>query len=340
MRVLQAIAGAAHGGAETFFVSLVTALARAGLEQRAVIRTHPARTAALAAAAVPTVPVRFGGPLDFGSRRALRRVIADWRPTIVMTWMNRATAACPRGDHVLIARLGGPYDLKYYRRCDHLIAITRGLRDRLVAEGWPGDRVHHIANFATAHAADPIDRGSLDTPAGAPVLLAPGRLHPNKGIDVLIDAMPAIPGAYLWIAGEGPLQRVLADLVERRGLTHRIRFLGWRDDLAALYAAADMVVFPSRREPLGTVIPEAWVHGRPLVAAAAEGPVELITDGVDGLLVPVADPPALAAAINRVLEDSSLCSRLVAAGRKTHAASYTEAMIVGRYLDLFRRLAG
>jgi glycosyltransferase involved in cell wall biosynthesis len=340
MRLLQTMAGGAHGGAETFFVRLASAFARAGLEQEAVIRTDPARASSLRAAGVPVREVRFGGPLDVRSRAALRHVVADFRPRIVLSWMSRATAACPRGDFVHIARLGGPYDLKYYRRCDHLVAVTRGLRDRFVARGWPADRVHVIGNFAEPIEARPADRAQVATPAQAPLLLALGRLHPNKAFDVLIDAVRLLPDAYLWIAGEGPLRRELALHAAARGVTDRIRFLGWRADTASLMAAADLVVVPSRREPHGTVVLEAWAQSRPLVAAAAEGPRELVNDGIDGILVPVDDPEALAAAIRRVLGDGNLRARLAAAGRATLEAHHGEAAVVARYLDLFRRLAG
>ncbi len=340
MRVLQAMAGGDQGGAETFFVALVTALARAGLEQRALIRTHPGRALALGVAGIPTGQVRFGGPLDLASRLAFRRTVRRWRPDIVLTWMSRATAACPRGPYRHIARIGGPYDPKYYRRADHLVVISQGLRDWYVAAGWPAHRIHHIPNFATVGAAAPAERATMATPADAPLLLALGRLHPNKAFDVLIEALPSVPEAHLWIAGDGPLRGELAALAERRGLAHRVRFLGWRADTAALFAAADAVVYPSRREPFGTVTLEAWAHGRPLVAAAAAGPAELITDERDGLLVPVDDPIALAAAIRRVLGDRGLRANLVAAGRARHAALYTEAAVVERYLSLFHALAG
>src|SRR5207253_3162176 len=128
-RLLQAMAGARHGGAETFFVRLAGALQRAGQTQRVVIRHCPDRSGALREAGVAVTELRFGAPFDVASRIAFRREIAEWRPDIVLTWMNRATAMCPTGDFVHVGRLGGYYDLKYYRRCDHLIGNTRAIVD-------------------------------------------------------------------------------------------------------------------------------------------------------------------------------------------------------------------
>ena len=124
MKVLQVMAGAAHGGAETFFVALVSALARAGLEQHAVIRTHAERATKLRAATVPVTELRFGGKLDFLTPLALKREVVAFRPDIAVTWMSRASEKLRPGPFVHVARLGGYYDLKHYRHCDHLVCNT------------------------------------------------------------------------------------------------------------------------------------------------------------------------------------------------------------------------
>src|SRR5690348_4097596 len=146
-RLLQAMAGAAHGGAETFFVRLAGALQRTGQEQRVLIRRDPARAAQLRAAGVDVVEAAFGGRFDFTTGRTFCREIESWRPDIVLSWMSRATRFCRRGDFVHLARLGGYYDLKYYRHCDHLIGNTRSIVDYAVSQGWPAERVHYLPNF-------------------------------------------------------------------------------------------------------------------------------------------------------------------------------------------------
>ncbi len=344
MRVVQAMAGGRHGGAEAFFVRLVAALGRAGLEQRAVIRRHPERARALRAAGIDTVELGFGGALDVITRRRFRREIAAFEPDVVLTWMNRAARHCPATGSagrrfVHAARLGGYYNLKYYRRCDHLIGNTRGIVDYAVEGGWPPERAHHLPNFAAAVDAAAADRAALATPTDAPLLLALGRLHENKALDIAIEALRRLPHAYLWIAGEGPLRGELEALAARRGVAARVRFLGWRDDTAALFAAADVCVYPSRSEPLGNVILEAWAHGVALVAAASAGPSELIEDGVNGVLVPIDDAAALAAAIARVIAEPALASRLADAGRAAYEAGYTERAVVRQYLDFVARVA-
>ena len=338
-RVLQTMAGAAHGGAEAFFTRLVVACARAGLDQHAVIRRNRERSETLRQAGVPVSETRFGGPLDLLSSRLLGREIARFKPDVVLSWMNRATRACPAGDYVHCARLGGYYKLKHYRRCRHLIGNSRGIVAYIIAEGWPAERAHYLPNFVTRETAPAVDRAALDTPAGALLLLALGRLHENKAFDVLIEALAAVPRAYLWLAGSGPLAGQLAAQAARLGVSGRVRMLGWRDDVAALYAAADLFICPSRHEPLGNVVIEAWAQGTPVVAAATGGPAELIDDGVSGLLAPPDDAAGLVEAIARLLADHALGVRLAEAGRGAYEAHFTEAMVVRRYMDFFDKVA-
>jgi glycosyltransferase involved in cell wall biosynthesis len=336
MRVLQAMAGAETGGAEEFFVRLVLALHRAGLDQRVIIRRDARRAERLANGGVAPVELPFGGWFDFRTRPALRRHIAEFRPDVVLSWMSRATRHCPAGDFVHAARLGGYYNLKYYRRCDYIIGDTRDIVAWCIAQGWPHGRVRYLPNFVDATPAAPVSRASLDTPEGAKVVLAAGRLHPNKAFDVLIRAMADLPEAYLWLAGEGPLKNTLV----AQGGKQRIKFLGWRDDVPALLAAADVLACPSRVEPLGNVILEAWAHHKPVVAAAAAGPKALIRHEDTGLLVPIDDSAVLAAALGRVLRDGALASRLAAGGHAAYESEFTEAAVVRRYLDFFAEVAG
>jgi glycosyltransferase involved in cell wall biosynthesis len=333
-RLLQAIAGAPHGGAENFFVRLAGALQRDGQDQRVMIRRDPARAAQLRAAGVDVAEAAFGGRFDFATGRALRREVAAWRPDIVLSWMSRATQFCPRGDFVHLARLGGYYDLKYFRHCDHLIGNTRGIVEYAVSHGWAPERVHYLPNFVP----DPGPRARAPREEGNVRALALGRLHPNKAFDVLLDALALAPGIDLWIAGDGDLLGALRLQARRLGLDGRVRFLGWRDDVWPLLDSADFLVCPSRLEPLGNVVIEAWAAGVPVVATMSDGPAALISDRENGSLVPVGDAPALAVAMTRLAGDASLRARLAAAGRKSYKADFTEAAVVERYRDLFERV--
>jgi glycosyltransferase involved in cell wall biosynthesis len=162
-----------------------------------------------------------------------------------------------------------------------------------------------------------------------------GRLHPSKAHDVTLRALRRLPDAWLWIAGSGPLESELKRLAADLGVADRVRWLGWRTDADALYRTADVCVFPSRYEPLGNVVIQAWAHGLPVVAAESVGPAALIHDGFDGRLVPVDDPEALAGAVREVLDDPALRYCLAERGRARISSRFSERVVVSAWRELF-----
>jgi glycosyltransferase involved in cell wall biosynthesis len=335
MSVLQLLGSAIDGGAETYFTDLTRGLAAAGTDQVAVIRAHAARQSALQDAQIPTTIARFGSQLDLFTKGKIRTVARASRAKVLLAWMNRAANHAPSGPWARIGRLGGYYDLKYYRGFDALVANTRDITDWILAQGWPQDRVHYIPNFAEAGSQETVDRASLDTPSDVPLLLSMGRLHEVKAHDISLEALALIPQAYLWIAGTGPLEAELKALAQSLGVADRVRFLGWRNDAAALYRTADACLFPSRFEPLGNVVIQCWANGLPVIAAASQGPSQLITPGQDGLLVPIDDAPALATAARRVLAEPALRDQMVHQGLIRMDGEFSKAAVIAQWQALF-----
>lgn len=338
LRVIQAMAGGAYGGAETFFVTLSCALKRAGTQTQAVIRPNELREEQLSACHVPVTTVPYKRYFDFTTRKGIRETAKTFGADIVMTWMGRASQMCPKGPFTHVARLGGYYDMKYFRNCDHLICITPDLVRHCLDGGWPEDRVHFIPNFPLVDELPALDRATLDTPDDKPLLVALARLHQNKAIDVLLHALVGLEDTYLWIAGEGPERVALENLAQELGVTERVRFLGWRTDKGALLRAADICVFPSRIEPNGTVVVEAWAYGTPLVVTASDGPAWIARGDEDAVLVPIDDPAALAAGIQRVLDDPKFAAQLTQNGLKRVAQEFSEESVVNRYIALYEKI--
>ncbi len=336
MGVLHLLGTAGDGGAETYFVDLVTALRGDDLAQAAAIRPHAGRQAALKAAGVPVRTLSFGGPLDFFTRTAAAGYGRVQGAKLMVAWMNRAARHTPKGPWARVGRLGGYYNLKYYKGFEELVANTEDIAEWIVAQGWPAGRVRCIPNFAAAPPdVPPVDRASLTTPADAPLLLAMGRLHESKAHDVSLRALAELPGVYLWIAGVGPLEAKLMGMAQALRVDQRVRFLGWRTDPSALYRAADLCVFPSRYEPLGNVVIQAWAHGLPVIAAASQGPRSLIEDGRDGLLVPIDDAGALAKGVRLLLDEPSLRAEFRTRGLARVAAEFSQAAVVAQWRTLF-----
>ncbi len=339
MRLAQIMAGAHLGGAELFFERLSLGLHRAGITVLPIIRRDAERAARLTSGGLSPVELRFGGPFDLLTRPRLARTLAEFAPRVAMSWMSRATDHMPRGPFIHVGRLGGPYPLRHYRHCDHLVGNTHGLVAWFRANGWPETRTHYLPNFVTDHAATvPVADLPPVIPPRRPRLLALGRLHPDKGFDILIQALAALPSATLLIAGEGPERATLLHLTATLCLTDRVHFLDWRDDAGALLRAADLFVCSSRREPLGNVVLEAWSAGCPVLATDAEGPRELIAPGSDGLLVPREDPAALAEAATTLLAEPARAAALAAAGRQRFLAEFAEAPVLARWLRFFETI--
>jgi glycosyltransferase involved in cell wall biosynthesis len=263
---------------------------------------------------------------------ALRRFGAE----IAMAWMSRAAYHAPTGPWTLVGRLGGYYDLKYFRRCSHLVGNTRDIAQWIAKQGWPRERVAYLPNFVADFSGD--QPAVLDVPAGAKLVLGLGRLHEVKAFDVLIRAVARLADVYCVIAGEGPERAALARLIDELGVGERVRLLGWRTDTGPLLRRADVFVSSSRHEPLGNMVLEAFSAGTAVVAARAEGPGEVIRDGIDGVLVPVDDVAAMADAIRAVLADSVRAAALGAAGRARYEAEFSETGVLAIWHAYFNTL--
>ena len=346
MRLMQTMAGGAVGGAEEFFVRLAIAFHERGIAQTVVARANDTRGPRLADSGIDVIELPFGGLFDCKTVPALAAEIGRAEPDIVLSWMNRASDLTGRAvrkatsSPLQIGRQGGYYDLKYYAGCDHLIGNTPDIVRYLVGEGWAQDRAHYVPNFVSAVPGTPLPRSAFNIPDGAPLMLAAGRLHRNKAFDVLLTAMKHTDGVYLLLAGDGVDAKALEGLAHKLGVADRVRFLGWRTDIPDLMATVDMLVCPSRIEPLGNVVIEAWARNLPVVATASEGPGWLIEDGTDGVLAPVDDADLLGEAIARLVSDAELGPRLVAAGRRRFEADFTEDAVVAKFLGLFEKVLG
>jgi glycosyltransferase involved in cell wall biosynthesis len=339
VRVLHVIAGAEFGGAETIAQDVITALAEAGIEQRAVARPYPIVRRHLAAAGVPLLPMAFSWRDRLGGGGFIRRQAREFGADIVQTWMSRAASFVPRDMPCPVAGwFGGYYDLKYYRHVDCFIGLTRDIVGYLRKGGVPEERAFLVHVFGTLADEPAADRAALATPADAPLVLVMARMHEKKGIDTVLRALAQCPGVYLWLAGEGPERGKYQALCRELGLDERVRFLGWRTDRAALYRAADIFVLPSRYEPFGAVIAEAWSQRRPLVATRAAGAAAYVTDEVDGLLCPIDDPAALARAIARLVDDGALRATLAEHGWRTYRRLFSKEAVVASWLDAFARM--
>jgi len=267
----------------------------------------------------------------------------------------RAEGAGPAGD--CLWQLEATCGRRIKRRCMQaaaLIGPSRAIERELIAAGYPRRRVHFVPNGvpippvpgvrakADARAAVADVNPALDMPIGTPLAVYAGRLDEAKGLADLVAAWEAVvaqrPDARLWLAGEGPYRAALQEEIKSRGLSERVVLAGVFDNVDELLCAADLFVLPSRGEGMSVALLEAMAAGLPVVASDIPGNRGLVTDGQDGLLVPVGDIDALSAAIRRFLDEPDLATRLGTAARELAAGRFSLAKMADEHLELFERL--
>jgi glycosyltransferase involved in cell wall biosynthesis len=209
------------------------------------------------------------------------------------------------------------------RRASVVLAASEDLAERARSVGGRDVRVAPVA-------APPLRASGRDPGLGRPLVLAVGRLHPQKGYDVLLAARSTWPEAVVAVAGGGPLAGAL------QAEAPDVRWLGHRDDVADLLAAADVVVLPSVWEARSLTAQEVLRAGRPLVASAVGGLPELVGDGA--VLVPPGDAAALATAVRGLLDDPAAAAAVAARGRAVAKSWPSEADTVTQVLGVYREL--
>lgn len=271
-----------------------------------------------------------------GERAAIGRLCTQLRPDVVHTHGYRADVldggVGRRHGAVVVATIhgftGGDWKNRIYewlqrramRRCDAVVGVSRPLVAELVAAGVPGDRVHLIRN-ACAPPSAPAPRGDARRELGLPdvgfVAGWVGRLSAEKGLDVALEAMALLADVPVTLA-------VVGDGAERTALEARARELGvagprvvWCGvvaEAARVFSAFDLYVLSSHTEGTPIALLEAMVAGVPVVATAVGGVPDLVSPET-GVLVPPADPRALAAAIRDAFEHPERAAKRAAAAR-------------------------
>lgn len=333
------VAGNEIGGAETFCLDAIKALHDAGVEQRVICRPHRNYMAAFESLSIPYDLLSYSKFDKFGrASKIINKSVSEFKPNIVHSWMGRASSFVPKTTIPVLGWFGGYYDLKRYSGCDYLGGVTKDIVRHIVEHGGKPHRAFLLHTFGTLEDKPPVDRRTLSTPEQAPVALLLSRMHKKKGVDTLLHAASRLKDVHFWLAGDGPEIKKYKDLARRLNLGDRVRFLGWRNDRAALLKAADICVLPSRYEPFGTVIAEAWASGVPLVATRAAGARQYVTHEHDGLLCDVDDVEGLARQIDVAATDDGVRRKLVENGRNTYRAYFSREKVVDAFIETYERI--
>jgi glycosyltransferase involved in cell wall biosynthesis len=277
--------------------------------------------------------------------RLLRALIGRYRPDVVWATGYKADIISAwLGDVPTIATLRGWtaedakvrffewLDRRSLRQHDAVTVVSSVLRDEAIRAGVAPDRVFRVPNaidlvqLPPARSRDDLCR-EIGIDPRRPILGAVGRLGPEKGHRVLLDAFhelrSRIPDAQLVLVGDGPEEPSLRRQAEALKLSGSMTFMGLRKDGQQIIGALDVMALPSFSEGMPNVVLEAFAYGTPVVATAVGGVPDLVSDARSGWLVPAGDPERLAGALIDALEHRLEAERRAAEARAALAESFT-----------------
>jgi glycosyltransferase involved in cell wall biosynthesis len=342
--VLQLLATGGNGGAQESYTGLLLRLDRSRYDVRALSLSAGSAVQRLRALGV-AVDV-----IDASDDELAIRELAAWlrreEIDLVHAHMYRAEvigtrAAAAAGVPVIAAtvhssRVRSPEDVAQLvsltPMMDRLIVPSDSIAHKVRCEGRESARFAVIPNGVDlSRFAGPTPRSTVRAdfgiPADAPLVGVVARLEAEKGHRHLLDAWPSIlrraPDAWLLLVGEGSEADALRAQAAELGIGDRVVLTGRREDISALTAELSVAVLPSLREAQGISILEAMARRVPVVASSVGGIPEVITSGVDGILVPPADPDALGTAIGDLLGGPRLRRRIGEAGYRTVAERFS-----------------
>ncbi|HWJ39694.1 MAG TPA: glycosyltransferase [Candidatus Limnocylindrales bacterium] len=370
--VLHLLTSKTFGGAEEHALSILTAISEYGFKPclAAPGALLDAMEPGLSAAGVKCLPLEFSSRIDVltGARllRFIRREnIAILHCHLFIASLFGAGVARMAGVGAVLETCHGPevwrmgkgirssfwVDRQIGRMVDKYIAVSHAAERHLVGnKRVPKNKIRVIHNgrdlhrFAPASAQRRVATRAALGLGDEPVILTMARLDDQKGHRHLLDAIailaPRRPNLVTLLAGDGPLEQSLRAQCAALGLTDRVRFLGYRRDVPELLEAADLVVLPSLYEGLPLTAIEALAAGRPMVATEVDGTPEVVIHERTGLLVPPANPVALAAAIERLLDDPALAARLASDGYEFVHENFALQRQIEQTAALYSELTG
>lgn len=252
----------------------------------------------------------------------------------------------------LAASALGGWRVEQVRRADAFVALTAAMKEELVAVPIMAEKIRVIHN-GTSIPSEASYRGETRATCRCKLglvykqmVIYSGRLSSEKNLDVLLSCWPAVraacPEAHLLLLGSGGAYRSvesdLKDLARGMSLDGSVHFLGHVPNPMDYLLASDAFVLPTSTEGMSNSLVEALACGTAIVATDIPANRELLEEGKNALLVPIRDQNALATALNRILGDAALGSRLAAAGRELAEQDLSADTMVARYLALYREV--
>jgi glycosyltransferase involved in cell wall biosynthesis len=224
-------------------------------------------------------------------------------------------------------------------RCDRFVALTQTIVEELTAAGVPREKITELGNGVET---DQIPAKSEYALHHLPRLIFVGRLHEQKGLDILLQAVQRLAavsppiGVCLQIVGDGPLLEALREQAARLNITDRVNFTGQVPHVIGCLQQADIFVLPSRAEGISNALLEAMACGLPVVVSNIPGNSHVIQHDQNGLLFKAEDADSLAQALTTLLQQPNLRKRLGRAARRTVEDHFSLNYVAGQYIEVYR----
>ena len=340
MKILHIIAGAKEGGAESCAVDTIRALDKKGIKQTLICRPHANFLKLTEDSELKSYTLSFSPLFKWLEKIRIDSIIKEEKPDLIHCWMSRAASFTPKQTHIpVLGWFGGYYDLKYYKNCNFFMGVSKDIVRHISEQIEAPERAYVGHVFGTLDKINEFKKSDFNIPMNARVVLLLSRMHWKKGVDLLIDAAHRInDDVYFLLAGDGPDISRYKEQAKALNLEKRVIFLGWQTDRLGLLNIADVCVLPSRYEPFGIVITEAWFAGVPLVATKAAGAKNYVKNLHDGLLIEIDDLEGLVAAITMALENQKLRKKLIINGKKSYENGFSRDAVISTLLGSYENM--
>lgn len=326
-RVLQVITPSHMSGAEMQLVRLTKRMRARGHELPVLVKHDSSAIEHMLEKGLSVDRGRIGGKANILAISRIARAARQHRVDLVQSTLSTAswwsgwleTFGGPKS----VGHVQGFTSAAWHRRQSHLLAVSGAVRDDMVEQGIPREKITVLMNALEADEfrpqRDPLAvRSDFGADASTPVVGTFAHLSVKKGYRELFAAMPrvlaAVPNAQFWIMGQGPLRDELEQTARDGGFLKQVRFAGFRRDACDVMNAIDVMALPSHREPCALAYIEAALLSKPIVACRAGGAPESIAEGETGLLATVGDSREIGEAILTLLENRDTAARMGRAG--------------------------
>ena len=366
MRVLHLLDTVGPGGAETVFIDVASRIVSRGLESIPVVAGEGWVARTLRTRGLEPLLIPSSGSFDLSYLRRLMQVIRTERVDVVHAHLLTSSVYGS-----IAARLSGVPSIATFHGLPDLGSPTRRLRLKFQLLNRVATRVVFVSDtlrvaflartslrprgsevihngidvHAMRVAPDSGTRAEFGVRPGELLVVSIGNIRPAKAYDVLLRSARKVVDAGVacrfLIVGHAkePLNQQLLDLRDQLGLESHVTFIGFREDVARILAAANLFLLTSSTEGFSLATVQAMAAGVPVVATRSGGPEEIVADGVTGLLADVGDAEQIAAAVLRLHRDRSFATMISAAARQHVSENFTVDRMVDRYVRLYEDLA-